>query len=174
MDTKETILHEIEERKNFTTIVHTVQVDLDEKVQNFTKTVDLMKSEFQQKIDEHIGGNSNQFADVNQNIAKLQKNTIDTISHEILRQRENMTKIIDNVNTDLNDKMKNFTSNVVLMQSSGQKKIDEHIEDNRNQFTEVKQDIANIRTKMEEKIENEIFLKNEEFYCNGQYCEQSE
>ncbi|VDI63158.1 Hypothetical predicted protein [Mytilus galloprovincialis] len=173
MDTKETILHEIEERKNFTTIVHTVQVDLDEKVQNFTKTVDLMKSEFKQKIDEHIGGNSNQFA-INQNIAKLQKNTIDTISHEILRQRENMTKIIDNVNTDLNDKMKNFTSNVVLMQSSGQKKIDEHIEDNRNQFTEVKQDIANIRTEMEEKIENEIFLKNEEFYCNGQYCEQSE
>ncbi|XP_071122053.1 uncharacterized protein R10E11.5-like [Mytilus edulis] len=145
IDTKETFLHELEERKNFTKIVHTVKVDLDEKVQNSSKTVDLMKLEFQQKIDEHIGDNRDQFADVNQNIATLQKNTKDTISHEILGQRENMTKTIDNVKKDLVEK------------------IDEHIGDNQNKFTEVKQDIATLRKEIEEKIDNEILQKIKNF-----------
>lgn len=118
----------------------------------------------QQNIDKHIGDNRDKFIDVKQDIASLRIDTEASISHEILKQKKNFTKLVNALNLDLEEKMKNLTSNVIVMQSGVQKKIDKHIEDNRNknQCIVVKEDIATLRKEMKEKITHEILenMKN--------------
>ncbi|CAC5397666.1 unnamed protein product [Mytilus coruscus] len=118
----------------------------------------------QQNINKHIGDNRDKFINVKQDIASLRIDTKETVSHEILEQKKNFTKLVNALNSDLEEKMKNLTSNLILMQSGVQKKIDKHIEDNRkkNQFTVVKEDIATLRKEMKETITHEILenMKN--------------
>ncbi|CAG2225595.1 unnamed protein product [Mytilus edulis] len=61
-----------------------------------------------------------------------------------------MTKLVDTLKSDQDEKMKNLTSNVVLKQSEVQKKVDEHIGDSRDEFSVFKEDIATLRKEMEE------------------------
>ncbi|VDI60908.1 Hypothetical predicted protein [Mytilus galloprovincialis] len=105
-----------------------------------------------QKIDKHIVENGIQITDVKQDIASLQMDTEETIAHEILEQKEDMTKLVDTLKSDQESKIKNLTSNVVLMQSEVQKKVEEHIGDSRDEFVVVKQVIATLRKEMEGKI----------------------
>ncbi|XP_052066512.1 uncharacterized protein LOC127706095 isoform X2 [Mytilus californianus] len=99
---------------------------------------------------------------VKQDIATLRIDTEETFSH-IIHERKNFTKVVDTVNADLDEKVKNFKQNVDLMKSGLQQTFDEHIGDKRNQFTEVKEDIATLRKEMEEKITNEIFKQMKNF-----------
>ncbi|XP_063448277.1 uncharacterized protein LOC134727815 [Mytilus trossulus] len=106
----------------------------------------------QHKIDKHIGDNQVKLTDVKQDIVSLRIDTEETISHErdaILEQKKDMAKLVDNLKTDHDEKNKKLSSNVVLMQSEVQKKVDEHIGDSRDEFTLLKQDIATLRKEME-------------------------
>ncbi|XP_063448284.1 uncharacterized protein LOC134727823 [Mytilus trossulus] len=110
----------------------------------------------QHKIDKHIEDLSNQFTVVNQDIVSLRKDTEDTISHEILEHKEDLTKLVNTLKSNLDKKMNNLSRNVVFVQSEVQKKIDKHIKDNRHQFTVLQQDVATLRREMEEKISHDI------------------
>ncbi|XP_063399415.1 uncharacterized protein LOC134684054 [Mytilus trossulus] len=110
----------------------------------------------QQKMDEHIGDNRNQMTEVNQDIATLRKEMEERITREILDKVNKLTRAISNVNTNQDEKMKKLANNMDGVKLELQKKIEEHMGDDRNQMTGVKQDIMSLRKEMEERILREI------------------
>ncbi|CAC5416510.1 unnamed protein product [Mytilus coruscus] len=130
----------------------TIECKINEELKEYTvssqRDINGQLKTLQHMIDVHIGDNGVQFTDVKRDIASLRIETGETITHEILEQKKDMTKLVDTLKSDQGEKMKNLTSNVVLMQSEVQKKVDEHIVDSRDEFTLVKQDIATLRKEM--------------------------
>ncbi|CAC5415913.1 unnamed protein product [Mytilus coruscus] len=147
----------------------TIECKINEELKEYTVSSKVLRDvngqleTLQHKIDEHIEDIRDQFTVVNQDIVSLRKDTEETILHEILEHKKNLIKLVDTLKSDLDEKMNNLSSNVVFMQSGVQKKIEEHIRDNRYQFTVVKQDIATLRKEMEEKITHEILEYKKNF-----------
>ncbi|VDH98585.1 Hypothetical predicted protein [Mytilus galloprovincialis] len=137
---------EIEER-----ITHEIL----DKVKNLTSNMDAMQLELQQK-DELIGDNRNQMTEVKQDIATLRKEMEERITREILDKVNNLTSAISNVNTNQDEKIKKLANNMDGVKLELQKKIEQHMGDDRNQMTGVKQDIMSLRKEMEERIVREI------------------
>ncbi|CAC5401328.1 unnamed protein product [Mytilus coruscus] len=89
-------------------------------------------------------------------IATLRMEMEERIVREILDKLKNFTKVFSTENKDLDEKVTKVTNNVDVMQLELQQTIDEHIGNNRNQITGVKQDIATLRKELEERITREI------------------
>ncbi|XP_063400218.1 myosin heavy chain, striated muscle-like [Mytilus trossulus] len=153
---EERITHEILDKvKNLTRTVSTENKDLNVKVKNLTSKMDAMQLELQQE-DELIGDNRNQMTEVKQDIATLRKEMEERITREIIDKVNNLTRAISNVNTNQDEKMKKLANNMDGMKLELQKKIEEHMGDDRTQMTGVKQDIMSLRKEMEERIVREI------------------
>ncbi|XP_071178787.1 putative leucine-rich repeat-containing protein DDB_G0290503 [Mytilus edulis] len=126
-DTEETILHEIlEQKKDLIKLVNTLKSDLDKKMNNLSSNVVFLQSEVQKKIDKHIKDNRDQFTTLQQDIATLRKEMEEKISHDNLENIKNCTAIFNTVNNNLDEKVKNLTNNVEIMQSELAEQLEQH------------------------------------------------
>lgn len=93
---------------------------------------------------------------VKQYIAALRKETEERITRENFDQLTNFTTKISNENKDLDEKVTKVNNNVDGVKLELQQRMDQHFQNNRNQLTDVKQDITTLLTEKEEKITREI------------------
>ncbi|VDI71802.1 Hypothetical predicted protein [Mytilus galloprovincialis] len=126
-DTGDIILDEIiEQKKDLIKLVNTLKSDLDKKMNNLSSIVVFVQSEVQKKIDKHIKDNRDQFTVLQQDIATLRKEMEEYISHDNLENIKNFTAIFNTVNNNLDEKVKNLTNNVEIMQSELVEQLEQH------------------------------------------------
>ncbi|CAC5401332.1 unnamed protein product [Mytilus coruscus] len=147
-------------------IVRSIEMPLREIINSTVecRISEMLKDEVD-SLQQNIGDNRNKMTGVNKDIATLREEIEagERTSREIFEQLNNLTKTVNTVNTDLDEKGKKLANNMDVMQLELQQNFDKHIGDNRNQLTEVKQDIVSLRKEMEERITREIFDKLKNF-----------
>ncbi|CAC5401333.1 unnamed protein product [Mytilus coruscus] len=143
-------------------IVRSIEMPLREIINSTVecRISEMLKDEVD-SLQQNTGDNRNQMTEVIKDIATLREEMKagERISREILEQLNNLNKTVSTVSTGLDEKVKKLANNMDAMQLKLQQKIDEHIGDNRNQMTGVKQDIATLRKEMEDRITREILDK---------------
>ncbi|CAG2204211.1 unnamed protein product [Mytilus edulis] len=105
---EEKISHEILENiKNFTKTVNTVNENLDEKVKNLTNNVEIMLSEIAEQLEQHsnrLGGHGSRLDDLNASLHAInaraqQQQKSDLLETQLANAEEiNNTKLQENVN----------------------------------------------------------------------------
>ncbi|VDH98586.1 Hypothetical predicted protein [Mytilus galloprovincialis] len=146
-------------------IVRSIEIPLREIINSTVESrISEMLKEEVDSLQQNIEDNRNQMTNIatlRKEIAAAEKRT----SRKIFKQLKNLTKTVSimKFNTDLDEKVTKLAKNMEAMQFKLQQKIEEHIDNNQNKLSVVKQDIATLRKETEERTTRAIltnFTKN--------------